>query len=288
LTRRISPIALCVVVSLLISTAVALADPAGKDTRDETITFDGGSPFADLSTGAGEKTKVRKNLVKPVKGRAKRRETLAFFGQMTDPQIMDEMSPGHVELADPIASPFESAWRPQEAWALQNFDQLVRNMNDNRKSPFKQGNGKRAKAKFLLNTGDMADSAQLNEARWYIQVLNGGQVGIEPVRGVAALSRPDGPCAADVHGRGSRHAVVHDARKSRHDLAGDLLGPGRDQPPRHFVFQDLPERPVRSHSLPGASGATRAGPRGPRVPADPGRAGAVRATGSGPPLLAGQ
>jgi hypothetical protein len=54
LTRRISPIALCVVVSLLISTAVALADPAGKDTRDETITFDGGSPFADLSTGAGE------------------------------------------------------------------------------------------------------------------------------------------------------------------------------------------------------------------------------------------
>jgi metallophosphoesterase (TIGR03767 family) len=182
LTRRISPIALCVVVSLLISTAVALADPAGKDTRDSTITWDGGSAFAGLSSGPGEKTKVRKNLAKPQKGRQKRRKTLTFFGQMTDPQIMDEMSPGHVDLADPIGSPFESAWRPQEAWALQNFDQLVRNMNANRKSPFKQGNDKKAKMKFLLNTGDMADSAQLNEARWYIKVLNGGQV--DPFSGV--------------------------------------------------------------------------------------------------------
>lgn len=204
MTRRISPIALCVVVSLVISTAVALADPAGKDTRDSTIAYDGGSPFADLSSGPGEKTKVRKNLAKPEDGRAKRRKTLTFFGQMTDPQIMDEMSPGHVELADPIASPFESAWRPQEAWALQNFDQLVRNMNDNKKSPFKQGNGKRAKMKFLLNTGDMADSAQLNEARWYIQVLNGGQV--DPFSGVAAT--PENCSQADDAERAQLNAAV--------------------------------------------------------------------------------
>ena len=183
MTRRISPIALCVVVSLLISTAVALADPAGKDTSDETITYDGGSPFADLSAGSGEKAKVRKQLAKPQKGRAKRRKSIAFFGQMTDPQIMDEMSPGHVELADPIATPFESAWRPQEAWALQNFDQLVRNMNDNRKSSYRQKKGKHAKFKFVINTGDMADSAQLNEVRWFGQVLNGGQV--DPFSGVA-------------------------------------------------------------------------------------------------------
>ena len=31
---------------------------------------------------------------------------------MTDPQIMDEMSPARVELADPIGSPFESALAP--------------------------------------------------------------------------------------------------------------------------------------------------------------------------------
>ena len=176
MTRRISPIALCVIVSLAISTAVALADPAGKDTRDETITYDGGSPFADLSTGGGEAAIVRKSLAKPVKGRAKRRKTITFFGQMTDPQIMDEMSPARGELIDRVGRPFESSWRPHEAWALQNFDQLVRNMNDNRTSPFLQGTGKRARMKFLLNTGDMADNAQLNEARAYIQVLEGGQV----------------------------------------------------------------------------------------------------------------
>ena len=44
--------------------------------------------------------------------------------------------------------------------------------------------------KFLLNTGDMADSAQLNEARWYIQVLNGGQV--DPFSG--KLIGPNNPC----------------------------------------------------------------------------------------------
>ena len=176
MTRRISPIALCVVVALSISTAVALADPAGKDTRDETIEFDGGSPYATLSTDDGEATLVRKNLAKPRKGRAKRRKTITFFGQLTDPQIMDEMSPARGELIDRVGRPFESSWRPQEAWALQNFDQLVRNMNDNRTSPFRQTGGNRARMKFVLNTGDMADSAQLNETRSYIEVLEGGLV----------------------------------------------------------------------------------------------------------------
>ena len=182
MTRPISRIALCAIAATSISTAVALADPAGKNTREETITYDGGSPFADLSSGSGEGTIVRKQLAKPVKGRANRRRTITFFGQLSDPQIMDELSPARGELIDRVGSPFESSWRPQEAWALQNFDQLVRNMNDNRTSPFQQGNDKRARMKFALNTGDMADSAQLNEVRWYIEVLEGGQV--DPFSGV--------------------------------------------------------------------------------------------------------
>jgi metallophosphoesterase (TIGR03767 family) len=176
LTRRISPIALCALIALLIASAVAVAEPAGKTTLEETIDFDGGSPYSTLSVGSGEATLVRKNLAKPRKGRAGRRRTITFFGQMTDPQIMDEMSPARGELIDRVGSPFESSWRPQEAWALQNFDQLVRNVNDNRTSPVRQGNGNRARMRFLLNTGDMADSAQLNETRSYIRVLEGGQV----------------------------------------------------------------------------------------------------------------
>jgi metallophosphoesterase (TIGR03767 family) len=182
LTRRISPVVLCAIVATLVASAVAAADPAGKSTLDETIDFDGGSPFATLSAGGGEATRVRNNLAKPRKGRAGRRRTITFFGQMTDPQIMDEMSPARGELIDRVGRPFESSWRPQEAWALQNFDQLVRNVNDNRTSPFRQRRGKRARMNFVLNTGDMADSAQLNEVRSYIKVLEGGQV--DPFSGV--------------------------------------------------------------------------------------------------------
>ena len=52
---------------------------------------------------------------------------------------MDEMSPARGELIDRVGSPFESSWRPQEAWALQNFDQLVRNMNDEPHEPVPPG-----------------------------------------------------------------------------------------------------------------------------------------------------
>jgi metallophosphoesterase (TIGR03767 family) len=242
LTRRISPIALCVVVSLLISTAVALADPAGKDTLKETITYDGGSPFAGLSSGPGEGTKVRKQLAKPVDGRKKRRKTVTFFGQMTDTQIMDEMSAGHVDLADPIGSPFESAWRPQESFALQNFDQLVRNMNDNKKSPFKQGNDKRAKMKFLLNTGDMADSAQLNEARWYIQVLNGGQV--DPFSGKPISA--SNPCdQADAMQRAQLNAAVAARRYTGVQDYGDWPGEPAN---RYDAFWDPDQAPPSASS----------------------------------------
>jgi metallophosphoesterase (TIGR03767 family) len=242
LTRRISPIALCVVISLSISTAIALADPAGKDTLKETITYDGGSPFAALDSGPGEKTKVRKQLAKPVDGRKQRRKTLTFFGQMTDPQIMDELSPGHVELADPIGSPFESAWRPQEAWALQNFDQLVRNMNDNRKSPFKQGNGKRAKMKFLLNTGDMADSAQLNEARAYIKVLTGGEV--DPFSGKPISS--SNPCdQADATETAQLNAAVAGRQYTGVQDYSDWPGEPAD---RYDAFWDPDQAPPNASS----------------------------------------
>jgi metallophosphoesterase (TIGR03767 family) len=186
LIRRLSPIALCAVIAMLVATAVAFADPAGKTTLEETIKFRSGSPLGDLVAGPGERTVVRKNLAKPKKARRKKRRTISFFGTMTDPQIMDEMSPARSELIDPSGSPFESAWRPHEFGALQNYDQLVRNMNANRTSPFRQGNGKRSKMRFVLNTGDMADSAQYNEVLWYIQVLEGGAV--DPFTG-----KPIGP-----------------------------------------------------------------------------------------------
>ena len=251
MTRRLSPVALCAVIALLIATAVAAADPAGKTTLEETIKFDGGSPFASLSRGPGERTLVRKNLAKPKQGRAKNRRTISFFGTMTDPQIMDEMSPARGELIDPAGSPYESGWRPQETAALQNFDQLVRNMNANRTSPIRQGNGKRAKMRFVLNTGDMADSAQLNEVRWYIDVLEGGT--IDPFTG--ELIGPDNPCdQANEEQKAALNQAVAERRYTGVQDYDDYRGEPAD---RYDDFWDPDEAP------PGASSPFAAWPRYP-------------------------
>jgi metallophosphoesterase (TIGR03767 family) len=242
LTRRISPVALCAVIAVLVSSAVALADPAGKTTLKETVRFSAGSPLGEMVKGPGESTVVRKTLAKPTKRRAKRRQTIGFFGTMTDPQIMDKASPARSELIDPSSSPFESAWRPHEFGALQNFDQLVRNMNANRTSPFRQGNGKRSKMKFILNTGDMADSAQYNEVLWYIRILEGGTV--DPFTG-----KPIGPNnKCDQANQGQKNQL--DAAVAAREYTGvQDYGDWRGEPAdRYDDFWDPDEAPPSASS----------------------------------------
>ena len=48
-------------------------------------------------------------------GARKRRRSLAFFAQLTDPQIVDEMSPARVDFVDPAGGALKSSHRPQEA-----------------------------------------------------------------------------------------------------------------------------------------------------------------------------
>jgi metallophosphoesterase (TIGR03767 family) len=188
--RRISPVALCAVIALSMSAAVALADPAGKSTLQETILRGPAGGYGELTAGPGEGYQVRALTAKAKKQRAKTRRTLTIFGQFTDPQIADEMSPGRLEAADRLIS---SAQRPWEAMGLHVFDQTVRNMNRNRKSRVRQGNGKRAKLGFAITTGDLADSQQLNETRWVVQLLEGGR--IDPFSG--APIGPGNPCPGD-------------------------------------------------------------------------------------------
>ena len=159
----------------------ALADPAGKTTVRETIQVQGGYGTGDgayhpLVPGAGERHMVRSELAEPRKGRANRRRSLAFFGQITDPQIVDEMSPARVELLDPAAGAVSASHRPQEALGLHGFDSVIRNLNANPTSPVRQGNGRRARMGFAITTGDLPDNTQRNEVRWMVSVLEGGTV----------------------------------------------------------------------------------------------------------------
>jgi metallophosphoesterase (TIGR03767 family) len=158
---------------LALSAPVALADPAGRTTLTQTIRPAAGSGYVRLVAKPGESYVVRGHAQQT---RAKTRRSLAFFAQLTDPQIADEMSPARVDFIDPAGGELKSAWRPMEALELPVFDQTVRNVNANRTSPVKDGRGKRAKLGFVLTTGDLADNQQLNETRWFKTFLDGGRV----------------------------------------------------------------------------------------------------------------
>src|SRR4029453_7742763 len=62
-----------------------------------------------------------------------------------------------------------------------------RAINENGRSPGRQGNGKRARLGFAVTTGDLADNQQLNESRWFKTVLDGGTV--DPFSGVPVTNQ---------------------------------------------------------------------------------------------------
>jgi metallophosphoesterase (TIGR03767 family) len=177
-------ITLALIATLLLTfTAAAHADPAGKTTLEETLAPAAGGGYVGLQSAGGEGYVVRRGG--SAKARPKRtgnRRSLLSFVQLTDPQIADEMSPARVDFADPAGGEIKSSWRPQEMLGLQVFDSVVRNVNANRTSRVRQGNGKRARTAFAITTGDLADNQQLNETRWFTTVLNGGTV--DPFSGV--------------------------------------------------------------------------------------------------------
>ena len=120
---------------LALSAPVALADPAGRSTTEETIRPAGSGAFrAARARRRGPRDPAPPVGAAVVRPRAHERRSLAFFGQLTDPQIADEMSPARVDFLDPAGDAVSSSWRPQEAFGLQVFDQTVRNMNANRTS----------------------------------------------------------------------------------------------------------------------------------------------------------
>jgi metallophosphoesterase (TIGR03767 family) len=177
---------LALALPLVLAPAAIGAD--GESTLDRTIA--GGDPaegFQLLAPGPGEPYSVRDDLTAPESGRAQRRASLIYFGQISDFQLADEESPARVEFLDSDPSgTARAAWRPQEALQVYEIDQSVRAMNKFGTSPVAQGDGTYARMTNAVLTGDLADNMQRNETEWVVKLLEGGM--LDPNSGTADLS----------------------------------------------------------------------------------------------------
>jgi metallophosphoesterase (TIGR03767 family) len=185
-------------IALVACTGVAGAasnDPTGKTTVQQRIVPNSNAGFRFLTvTGAGEPYVLREEGVGTAQaGRATRRDSLAYFGQLSDFQLADEESPARVEFID--YGPFSAAWRPSEALNPQIDNQMVRQINTfTAASPVADGAGVRSAMDLVINTGDAADSQQLNETEWVRTLMEGGT--LNPGSGVAPAVSGNPVCAA--------------------------------------------------------------------------------------------
>jgi uncharacterized repeat protein (TIGR01451 family) len=160
------------------------SDVAGHTTLERVITgADPTNGYATLSSHAFNTSYVVRDGVNEgtsaipdaQPGRADRRRSLSYVGQLTDFQLADEESPARVEFTDQEPSGFaHSAWRPQEALQPFIIDWSIRQMNlFAGASPVAQEGGDRAAMDFALITGDQADNMQRNEMLWTRALLEG-------------------------------------------------------------------------------------------------------------------
>jgi hypothetical protein len=227
--------------------APAAGQDAAPSTLERTIGPLPGGAFQTLAARAGEGRVVR---VAPGARAAARREgrrrSLLYFGQLTDPQILDETSPIRVDFLDQAGGDVKDGWRPNDALSTQTFDQVVRALNDQLKSPVPGRGGRRARMALALGSGDLVDNQQLNEVRWMVRVLEGGVVDPSSGRPIGPANPCDGASAEEVA------RLNADAAARRYTGVGDFADwPANVPAERYAGFWD-PDRPPPEGTPPGA------------------------------------
>ena len=170
---------------VLLAALVVVAAPAPRPGTTLTATIVDRDGDNRLELAAGERRQTRTDLATSTAARAR---TLIAFAHFADTQMVDEESPGRVELVDFIGGdPFSASYRPQEGLMAQVLDQQVRAVRRLGRGP-----ATGARISLVMTGGDNVDNAQLNETRWFIDVLDGGRQ-VNPNsgrRGTCGLKRP--------------------------------------------------------------------------------------------------
>ncbi|MDQ5894980.1 MAG: Metallophosphoesterase [Actinomycetota bacterium] len=185
----------------LLGVAIAQAAPGdtlGVSTTTQRLVPDASPGFNFLTTGPGEGYTVRDGseeggvaLGTVKSGREARRTSISYFGQLTDFQLADEESPLRVEFLDPEGGEFTSSWRPGEALNPQEEDAMIRQFNAfSVKPPHRAKGNVKPKMDFVVNTGDISDNNQYNEALWNLQLIEGKTVdpssGVDPASSIGS------------------------------------------------------------------------------------------------------
>jgi metallophosphoesterase (TIGR03767 family) len=177
------------------SASAATSDTIGQTTVGQRIVPAAPSSYRFLQLGAGEPYTVRQELGTAGSSRADDRTSLVYFGQLSDFQLADEESPARVEIIDPLSTPlnlpFGAAWRPWEALEPQIDDAMIRQVNQfTAASPIADGSGGHRAMDLTIDTGDSADSQQLNETQWVRTLLEGGTLNPNSGVGKATYLHP--------------------------------------------------------------------------------------------------
>jgi 3',5'-cyclic AMP phosphodiesterase CpdA len=203
----------------------AATAPSGSTLRSTLVDRDGDG---FLERGPGEPLRERGR-------RTRLGRVLATFGQLTDTHVRDEESPGRVPFLDRLGAPYDSTFRPQEAFSTQVLDASIRALD-----------AERLQAVFV--TGDIIDSAQSDELTMAIDTLDGRTVdpnsGAPGYDGVQDADSPD-PFYYRPDHDAPRHPGMLDAAQRQFRARG-LDAPWYPTPGNHdlLVQGEVPPTPT--------------------------------------------
>ncbi|MFP5299103.1 MAG: hypothetical protein ACLGHL_08970 [Actinomycetota bacterium] len=163
--RRISAVLGVALLGAVLAAGPATTAGNVKTTLDRTIV---GDAQGSLRYGPGETRMVRKLDWDRARGKG---TPVAGFKQLSDVHTIDEESPGRVEFFDMCDPSLSSAYRVQEAMSTQVGEAMLQVL-----SALNEGPATGRSLDFTISTGDNIDSNQLNELRWFIDLLDGKNV----------------------------------------------------------------------------------------------------------------